>query len=101
LIEFDASNCRDGSRLDDQVVCQHLIESDVSWLQHIYCLPETLFLNGLGYRNLQNSGLPFPMEGDILPFLFHANWTIGTDNKRKLLEQAGLWFDSGSAETAK
>jgi hypothetical protein len=32
------------------------------------------------------------MEGELWPFLFHANWTIGTDNKRKLLFSTGSWL---------
>ena len=93
LIEFDANQRTTDERLDDQAACQHLIESDVSWLRDIFCLPEALFLNGLGYRNLQKTDQgPCPMEGELLPFLFHANWTIGKDNKRKLLASTGTWL---------
>ena len=59
----------------------------------MYFLPEGLFLNGLGYRNLQNAHeTPGPMEGELLPFVFHANWTVGIDNKRKLLAATGTWL---------
>jgi hypothetical protein len=100
LIELDDANRRDGNRLNDQAVCQNLIESDASWWKDIFFLPEALFLNGLGYRNLQKSVAPCPMDGELLPFLFHANWTVGADRKHNLLAQAGLWFDSDSTESA-
>jgi hypothetical protein len=93
LIELYSSQVNSDNRLDDQAACQRLIENDVTWLHDIYCLPETLFLNGLGYRSLQNAGEnPCRMEGELLPFLFHANWTIGLDNKCKLLADTGTWL---------
>jgi hypothetical protein len=93
LIEFYAGQVDSETRLDDQAACQRLIENDLTWLRDIYCLPEALFPNGLGYRNLQNAGdRPCPMEGELLPFLFHANWTIGYENKRKLLVGTGTWL---------
>ena len=93
LIEFHDSQAGSDHRLDDQAACQRLIEDDVTWLRDIYWLPEALFLNGLGYRNLHSTGeSPCPMEGELLPFLFHANWTIGLDNKRQLLAGTGTWL---------
>jgi hypothetical protein len=93
LIEFNASQVDSEKRLDDQAACQRLIENDLTWLHDIYCLPEALFLNGLGYRNVQNVGArPCTMEGELLPFLFHANWTVGYENKRKLLIGTGTWL---------
>jgi hypothetical protein len=93
LIEFHASHVGNENRIDDQAACQRLIENDLTWLHDIYWLPEALFLNGLGYRNLQHAGeRPCIMEGELLPFLFHANWTIGFDNKRKLLASTGTWL---------
>jgi nucleotide-diphospho-sugar transferase len=93
LIALHSDQIDDDNRLDDQAACQYLIENDVTWLRCIYWLPEVLFLNGLGYRNLQQAGEhPCPMEGELQPFLFHANWTIGTDNKRRLLTSTGTWL---------
>jgi hypothetical protein len=104
LIEFNSAQLDSDTRLDDQVACQRLIENDATWLHDIYCLPEALFLNGLGYRNLQHAGeSPCPMEAELLPFLFHANWTIGIDNKRKLLATTGTWLlgDTPQVDQAK
>jgi Nucleotide-diphospho-sugar transferase len=93
MIEFNAGQADSEKRLDDQAVSQQLVENDPAWLRDIYCLPEALFPNGLGYRNLQNAGEPpAHMEGELLPFVFHANWTIGFENKRKLLASTGTWL---------
>lgn len=93
LIEFHATQINSDFRLDDQAACQRMIENDPAWLRDIYCLPEALFLNGLGYRTLQNAGEPLcRMEGELRPFVFHANWTIGIENKRKLLAGTGNWL---------
>lgn len=93
LITFHSTQIDNDERLDDQAACQRLIENDVRWLRDIFCLPEGLFLNGLGYRNLQNAGeSPCPIEGELLPFLFHANWTMGIENKYRLLASTGTWL---------
>jgi hypothetical protein len=93
MIEFHAGQTGSEKRLDDQAVSQQLVENDPAWLRDIYCLPESLFLNGLGYRTLQDAGEPpAHMEGELLPFVFHANWTIGSENKRKLLAGTGTWL---------
>jgi hypothetical protein len=100
LIAFDAAQTDSDNRLDDQVACQRLIENDVTWLRDIYCLPEALFLNGLGYRSLQKANkITCPMEAEALPFLFHANWTVGIDNKRKLLGHTGTWLLGDTPQT--
>ena len=93
MIEIHAGQLGSDRRLDDQAACQWLIEQDGAWLRDIFCLPESLFLNGLGYRNLQQSNEPAcPMEGELSPFVFHANWTIGIENKRNLLAGTGTWL---------
>src|SRR5581483_5467620 len=80
------------NRLDDQPAIQQLIEDDPTWLRDIYCLPEALFPNGLGDRKLTNAGdTHCRMEGELLPFVFHANWTVVLDNKHKLLANTGTW----------
>ncbi len=91
----------DGGVNDDQTACQQMIEREPAWLRDIYLLPESLFANGLFYRNLQaGPTAPIAMEGRLQPFLFHANWTIGLDNKRALLAAAGCWFGDDAAELA-
>jgi hypothetical protein len=44
------------------------------------------------------------MEGELLPFLFHANWTVGIESKRKLLARSGMFSSaklSGRALSAR
>ena len=93
LIEFHSAQLGSDDVDDDQVAAQHLIENDITWLRDIYPLPEMLFPNGLGYRNLLNSGAsPCRIEGELMPFVFHANWTVGIEDKRKLLTGTGTWL---------
>jgi hypothetical protein len=94
LIGSDLGRDRRKIRQSDQSACRQIIDGETSWLRDIFLLPEALFLNGLGYKNLQGAG-SCPMEGDLLPFLFHANWTIGIANKYQLLVQTGTWFVPG------
>lgn len=87
-----------GQRIDDQAACQQLIARDAAWLRDIYFLPEALFVNGLGYSTMQQAIAPVAMEHELQPFLFHANWTVGLESKRKLLAAAHCWFvDDGTA----
>jgi hypothetical protein len=65
LIALHSDQIDNDNRLDDQAACQYLIENDVTWLRYIYWLPEVLFLNGLGYRNLRGGEHPCPMEGEL------------------------------------
>ena len=51
------------------------------------------FLNGLSYRGMLKSPEPAaPMFGALMPFTFHANWTMGLNNKRALMVQTGTWL---------
>ncbi|UVO31774.1 glycosyltransferase family 77 protein [Bradyrhizobium arachidis] len=86
-----------GKRIDDQAACQQLIARDATWLKDIYFLPEALFVNGLGYPLLQHAVAPVAMEHELQPYLFHANWTVGLESKRKLLAAVHCWFvDDGA-----
>jgi hypothetical protein len=79
--------------VDEQASCSALLKSDPGWLHHIYLLPEGLFLNGLGYRCLVDGVQPdVRMHGTLAPFTFHANWTLGLENKRALMRQTGTWL---------
>ncbi|MBR0846678.1 hypothetical protein JQ543_02895 [Bradyrhizobium diazoefficiens] len=89
----------DGSRFDDQDACNLIIARDPTWLKDIYLLPEALFVNGLSFRTMRHELTPIDaMEGELRPFLFHANWTIGLDNKKKLLAMAHCWSVDGPGE---
>ena len=89
-------------QIDDQTACNSVLIDDPSWLKDIYLLPETLFVNGLGYRIMQKERMPLvAMEDELQPFLFHANWTVGLANKRKLLAMLpGALADEVGADAA-
>jgi hypothetical protein len=79
--------------VDEQDTLNAMITQDPNLLEHVYLLPEGLFVNGLGYRNLlDRPAAVTPMLGRLEPFVFHANWTVGLVNKRKLMAQTGTWL---------
>lgn len=93
LLAAHAQRNPDGPTLDEQATCDALISANHEWLRQIYPLPEGLFLNGLGYRSLIADGAPAAtMHGVLAPFTFHANWTIGRENKRSLMRRTGTWL---------
>ena len=84
--------------VDEQKTCAMWLAERPKWIKKIYLLPETLFLNGMGYRNLTSSpATTAAMEGTLTPFVFHANWTVDLENKRALMRQTGTWLlDEGA-----
>jgi hypothetical protein len=36
------------------------------------------------------------MHDRLAPFTFHANWTMGLENKRRLMRQTGTWLVEGA-----
>jgi hypothetical protein len=98
LLDELSSKCEyrisESRALNDQQLLRELVSKDPSWVSQIYPLPESLFLNGLGYKTLLATAPPAAlMEGLLAPFTFHANWTIGLNNKRALLMQTGTWLN--------
>lgn len=79
-------------RKHDQDAFNEVVREQRDWWNRIFALPEGLFPNGL-----LTSILAHPlaqqsiMAGKVSPYAYHANWTIGTANKRELLKAAGLW----------
>lgn len=102
LLEVHAQQPPGGPTPNEQETCDALIAANPNWLEQIHPLPEGLFLNGLGYRSLIADRTPAAtMHGVLAPFTFHANWTIGLQNKRNLMRQTGTWLleDVGAQET--
>ena len=88
--------------LDEQAACDALVSREPEWISHIYPLPEALFVNGLNYRALLSDVLPAaPLHGALTPFIFHANWTMGVDNKRALMKQTGTWLLPGASRDSR
>jgi len=80
-------------KADDQMVFNALIEQEPEIMRSVLALPEALFQNGLQYR--QYHGRRFKESvGDLQPFLFHANWIFGLENKRRVLRRMGLWHSA-------
>ncbi|TLY50631.1 MAG: glycosyltransferase family 77 protein, partial [Gammaproteobacteria bacterium] len=93
LLRRRANRSPHGAELDDQATCCALIAEDPSWISKAYPLPEGLFVNGLGYKGLLMGEPPAaPLQGALSPFTFHANWTVGLENKRALMRQTGTWL---------
>jgi hypothetical protein len=79
--------------VDEQNMLDAMITRDPALLQNIHLLSEALFPNGLGYGALLDRPATMaPILGRLEPFVFHANWTIGLANKRKLMVQTGTWL---------
>jgi len=78
---------------DEQSTLDALVAKNPGLLGNVYQLPEGLFVNGIGYRNLLSEPAAVtPMHGKLEPFVFHANWTTGLANKRKLMAQTRTWL---------
>ena len=92
----DADRTRLGHRLEDQATIQQLIDDGHAPLDDVFFLPEALFPVGVSHALMApDRHDPVPLRGSVEPFVFHANWTIGTDNKRALLEATGTWHAAG------
>lgn len=93
LLKWHDGRPRGSAPVDEQAAWDAMITADPTWLKYIYPLPEGLFPNGLGYRNLlQGSHPAVSMHGTIEPFVFHANWTVGLEAKRALMRQTRTWL---------
>lgn len=89
---FAKRRARDPKLTMQNLFCQ-LIAEQPGRLASIFPLPEGLFPNGLLHRVVRRGRkAPLEMAGRLDPFIFHSNWTIGLDNKRRLMKHAGTWF---------
>lgn len=81
-------------RAHDQVVFNRLIASSRGVIHHIFSLSELLFANGLNAGALasHDDELTKIVVRRIRPMIFHANWTVGIENKRLLLQRTGNWL---------
>lgn len=79
----------------DQILFRNIFVENPQRLADIFPLPEGLFPPGLLYRCVgSDEEPPVPMTGRLRPFIFHANWCVGLESKRRLLTHAGAWFVS-------
>ena len=78
----------------DQTVINHLIQSSPYLLTNIFSLSELLFANGMSASllSVSDSELSSIQSGQPNPMIFHANWTVGLQNKRYMLQKTGNWL---------
>ena len=81
----------------DQVVLNRVIAGSPGLTQRIFGLSELLFANGLlaGALGMRDRTFEQILTGRIAPMIFHANWTVGLERKRLLLQRTGNWLVEG------
>lgn len=86
---FSAANDYDAN---DQVMLRNWLPQERAQSARIYELNGALFPNGKLARGLMGSTGDAPgFPEAVQPFLFHANWLAGLENKKAVLTQLGLW----------
>ena len=86
------------SKADDQSMFNGIIASSEGSIHHVYGLSERQFANGLMADALDAYDGQLPK---INAMIFHANWTVGLENKRLLLERTGNWLIDKSGDAAR
>ena len=83
----------DGIAKDDQEYLADILMNEPERMRAIFPLPEALFPNGLLTQAVLRRKEPQPvaLTGRFDPFIYHANFTIGLENKMIVLEQAGAF----------
>jgi hypothetical protein len=86
----------------DQIVFNRLVANSPGALHRIFSLSELLFANGLNAYALasQDKELENILVWRISPMIFHANWTVGIEDKRLLLQRTGNWLIDHSTRRA-
>jgi predicted O-linked N-acetylglucosamine transferase (SPINDLY family) len=81
-------------QVDDQIVFNGFIHAHTHLLKNIFPLSEVLFANGLSAKLMStlDEQLQQIQTGQPNPLIFHANWTVGLENKKKMLQRTGNWF---------
>jgi glycosyltransferase involved in cell wall biosynthesis len=94
LIELQISIAEINPAFDDQLVFNDLVDRNVDLVKNIFPLSEILFANGLSAKSMATSDNVLEQIQTIqpTPFIFHANCTIGLENKKKMLQRTGNWF---------
>lgn len=77
-----------------QQLFNQIIRENARYIPFIFPLPEALFANGLLYSSIGAKDNPDPVDmvARLQPFIFHSNFTIGLENKRRLLQHVGGWL---------
>jgi hypothetical protein len=82
----------------DQSMFNAIIARSEGSIHHVYGLGEQQFANGLmaDALDVYDGRLP-----KLNAMIFHANWVVGLENKRLLLERTGNWFIDQSKAAAR
>lgn len=85
-----------------QGLFNQIVSDDPSVLEWIFPLPEGLFPNGLLQPLLtaEHSGRLDYVVGRVQPFIFHGNFTVGLEDKRRLLRHARAWWTLAEHEAS-
>lgn len=74
----------------DQTIMNGVLAQNPGLLRDMFLLPEALFPNGMHHDQGRAPPLDYVVRG-LEPFIFHANFTVGVENKIRLLKDVGLW----------
>lgn len=95
LINNHIARYNPAGEIDDQTLFRELLIERPRWGRKVFPLPESLFPCGLlldRMGDLQDTSKSIAMADTLRPFVVHANWTVGIENKRRLLKKAGAWL---------
>ena len=88
-----AQNDADHLKHTEQVLSRSMLVQNPQYLHNMFPLPEGLFPAGALYPCVASSEEPpVRMASRLRPFIFHANWCVGLEDKRRLLDHAAAWF---------
>lgn len=95
LIDYHISRYDPRSETSDQALFREMLIERPRWGRKVFALPDSLFPCGLLVDRMGDLAAGSPssgMTGTLQPFIAHANWTVGIENKRHLLKKAGAWL---------
>jgi len=75
----------------DQVILNEFYKNNLFFRKRLWPLPEGLFPNGLLYKILNNNEDDELLANQLQPFIYHANFLIGTTAKAKFLSKYANW----------
>jgi hypothetical protein len=94
LIELQIEVSEINPTFHDQFVFNTLVDRNVDLVNNIFPLSEILFANGLTAKLMSttDSDLEKIQMVQPQPMIFHANCTVGLENKKKMLQKTGNWL---------
>lgn len=91
--DIPASNLERGNFIGhDQQVFNGVFRSNSRFYSSFYFLSEYHFPNGANYKNFSSATLEYSVAKSS-PYLFHANYVVGLEGKKRLLQHIGGWIE--------